>query len=230
MATVDLTGNGSLSGNKEQQGLVARTMDAGTLNRDTDTTQGQLDSLLAKGSPLIERARSRAAQSANDRGLLNSTMAVQAGEAAAYDAALPIASADANANLSKDLQQGDIAGQLQVQAADIAGKKELQTADSQNQIALQQLRGQQSEQLAQIEAGFKTLMQANDSASRFFSQMSSSISDILKEPNIPVDQKGQLIQKQKELLQNGMAVIGAIGNLDLSGLLDFTGTMAPPAA
>ena len=54
-----------------------------TLNPKTDTVAGQLEGLLASDSPLITSARTRAAQSANRRGLLNSSMAVQAGEQAA---------------------------------------------------------------------------------------------------------------------------------------------------
>jgi hypothetical protein len=51
--------------------------------------------LLTSGNPYLERARTRALAGANRRGLLNSSMALGAGETAAIDAALPIAQADA---------------------------------------------------------------------------------------------------------------------------------------
>lgn len=60
-----------------------------------ETIQGQLQGIIDSNSPLITRARARAKDEANARGLVNSTMAVQAGEAAAYDVALPIAQFDA---------------------------------------------------------------------------------------------------------------------------------------
>lgn len=66
------------------------------VSRPTETVQGQLESVLSADSPFIQRARTRAAQVANQRGLLNSSIAAGAGEAAAIDAALPIAVADAN--------------------------------------------------------------------------------------------------------------------------------------
>jgi transcription termination factor Rho len=56
----------------------------------------QLTRLLTSGNPYLERARTKALAGANRRGLLNSSMALGAGEAAAIDAALPIAQADAN--------------------------------------------------------------------------------------------------------------------------------------
>jgi len=60
------------------------------------SVQGQLTNILDAGSPLQDRAATRAAQMMNSRGLLNSSMAVTAGQSALYDAALPIAQQDAD--------------------------------------------------------------------------------------------------------------------------------------
>jgi len=54
-----------------------------------------MSGLLSRASPFITRARTAAAQTMNARGGLNTSMAAGAGEAAAIDAALPIATADA---------------------------------------------------------------------------------------------------------------------------------------
>lgn len=62
----------------------------------TQTVAGQLQSVLASDSPLIQQARTRALQSQNANGRLNSTMAAGAADAAMYDAALQIATPDAN--------------------------------------------------------------------------------------------------------------------------------------
>ncbi len=62
---------------------------------DSALVSKQLAALLSQDSPYITRARTKAAQYANRRGLSNSSMAAGAGEVAAIDAALPIASADA---------------------------------------------------------------------------------------------------------------------------------------
>lgn len=60
------------------------------------TVQSQLEQIIAADSPLMQQARMRALQAANQRGLLNSSMAVSAGESALYDAAMPIAQQDAS--------------------------------------------------------------------------------------------------------------------------------------
>ena len=62
----------------------------------SQTVAGGLDAMLAQDSPYMQRAKTGAAQTANARGLLNSSMAATAGESAAIDAAAPIAQADAS--------------------------------------------------------------------------------------------------------------------------------------
>ena len=59
------------------------------------TVQGQIGGIINSNSPLRDRANARSMEAANSKGLINSSMAVQAGEAALYDAALPIAQQDA---------------------------------------------------------------------------------------------------------------------------------------
>ena len=59
------------------------------------TVQGQMSGIMDSGNPLLARAKTKAAQAANQRGLLNSSMGVQAGEEAMLTAALPMAQFDA---------------------------------------------------------------------------------------------------------------------------------------
>jgi hypothetical protein len=61
-----------------------------------DTVAEQLDRLLKSDSPYLEQARIGAIEQANARGLLNSSLAAGAGEAAAIRAALPIVTQDAS--------------------------------------------------------------------------------------------------------------------------------------
>lgn len=59
------------------------------------TVAGQFKNITSSGSPLIQMAETEGLQQANDRGLLNSSMAVGAAKDSVYRAALPIAQADA---------------------------------------------------------------------------------------------------------------------------------------
>lgn len=125
-----------------------------------DTVSGQLEGLLSSDSPYLTRARSSAQNTAASRGLQNSSIAATAGEAAAIDAALPIAQQDAgyfqtqgtnqqSADISSRLQseqgqiqeglyetQGDISSRLQSEAAQQASS--LSAQESSQAMALQQ--------------------------------------------------------------------------------------------
>ncbi len=62
---------------------------------EQELSAGRLSRMLSSGSPYLEAARTKAAQASNQRGLLNSSMGVQAGEQAAIEAAQPFATTDA---------------------------------------------------------------------------------------------------------------------------------------
>jgi len=107
---------------------------------DNELVSGNLNKLLAQGSPYLEKARSDSLQMALGRGLQNSSIAAGAGEAAAIGAALPIAQGDAqvqtarttadlaalnnaasqqaaaDANINQILTQGDVNTKLQASA------------------------------------------------------------------------------------------------------------------
>lgn len=62
---------------------------------EKSTVAGQLKSITQAGSPLLDQAETAAKQQMNARGLLNSSIAITAGQDALYRAALPIAQQDA---------------------------------------------------------------------------------------------------------------------------------------
>jgi hypothetical protein len=77
----------------------ASTADAATRALDSNELMStQINKVIGEDSPLMQQAATRAKQAANGRGLLNSTMAVQAGQAAVMDRAMPIAQYDAGVN------------------------------------------------------------------------------------------------------------------------------------
>lgn len=90
------------------------------------TVEGRLSSLLAGDNPYVAGAESRARADSASRGLLNSTLAAQAGRSAAIQSALPIATADAQmAQAAADANARDLNATLlaeaQKQAAIAAG-------------------------------------------------------------------------------------------------------------
>ena len=226
----------------------------GTVNDATDSVSGQLAAILGKDSPYITRARAGATQAMNARGLINTTMAGQAGEAAAIDAALPIASQDANTYSTQRLtnqQAGNAASQFGAGAANQAGiinaqagnrfseigaqteqasrlqsekaaqATTLQTAELAGQQALQALKGTQATGLADIEAGYKGLIQANDSAARIYTTLTQMMTAVMSDATSTPEQKQAGVDRLTGMLKAGLTTVGSIANIDLVGLLTF---------
>lgn len=238
-----------LGGTKEKDVLGSGTMLQSTATgfdpekravTSQETVSGQLDEILKTDSPLLQRARARAAEQSNARGLINSTMGAQAGEAAVIDAALPIAAADATAygTAARDNQVVKNAS-LQFNA-ESANRSAAQNVTEANQFSLtklrgevdtglQALRGNQATVLAEIESNYKQLMQANSSAASTFNEALAQISTILRDPNTSAEQKSSAVAAANNLLQSSLEVTGSVANLDLGALLNFSGTAPVPA-
>lgn len=197
-----------------------RTVDFGN-----ETVQGQIKGLISEKSPFIQQAETGAKQEANARGLINSTMAVTAGQDAAYRAALPIANADAQTYKSAgDLNFG-AQSTARLAEHDASLKARLMNQQARENLnvetALQTLKGDQAKDLQKLDADYKVAMQTSDSAARLFQQASSDLTKILADPNIPAENKQSQVDQQIQILRSGLAIIGGIGNMNLNDLLVF---------
>jgi ribose 5-phosphate isomerase RpiB len=94
------------------------------------SVQGQLEGgLLSPDSPLLKQAQFRGNAKANQRGLLNSSMGVQAAENEYWDTVLPIASQNASQIAAENQQRLGIASSEKVAGMNVAA------ADRQNVAA-----------------------------------------------------------------------------------------------
>lgn len=107
---------------------------------DSALVSKNLTKLISGDSDYMTLARTKAAQYANSRGLLNSSIAAGAGESAAIEAALPIAQGDANVNAA-------------AQGAN---------ANAKNSFALDANQFQRQGALAAMNAGYTASQQASD--------------------------------------------------------------------
>jgi hypothetical protein len=114
------------------------------------TVAGQVNKLVTQGSPLIDQAQTAAKQQANRRGMLNSTMAITAGQDAAYRAAMPIAQQDAQTFANAGQFNAGAKNQAMLQGAGLTQQANITNAAATNQAqTLQQQAGIQSGQMQQ---------------------------------------------------------------------------------
>lgn len=269
-------------------GAVAQTqatmIDPNSLATPTAvTSEDRIAGILNKGGPLMQQAATAGTQQAASRGLLNSSMAVQAAQGAVIQAAAPIGTNDANSlnqmasNNANTLNQGvqfnanaansanqwnagatnqnaqfntgnqmqaattnanatNTANQFNANTQNQAGQFNAQSSNefaklnTQNQNTANQWNAQQAneavlktmdvnsrEQLANIEANYKQLMQTNSSAENIYSQVMKNVSDI--QNNKDIADKETAINSQMGWLRSGLKMIESLNGV--TGLVNF---------
>lgn len=101
------------------------------------TVQGQIESIIKSGSPLMEQAEANARRMMNARGLINSTAGVNAGQTAVLSAALPIAQSDAatyERAATNTTQAKNVALGAEAQAKNVAGLQDASLATQTSQF------------------------------------------------------------------------------------------------
>lgn len=101
----------------------------GKFKHEETSVANRMTGLLHKDTAYMQQAKAQGLQAANRRGLLHSSMAVQAAEAARIDRALPIASQDAAQANQRVMQGRDIQASELGQKRQIASTEGLATAD-----------------------------------------------------------------------------------------------------
>jgi len=92
---------------------------------ENDTVESRLPGLMAKSSPLMEKAQGDAMRTANSRGLQNSSIAAGEGVKAALGVVTPIASQDAAQTSQKNLAAQGFGYNTNLQGQQIKGQKEI---------------------------------------------------------------------------------------------------------
>jgi len=149
-------GNVANPGKSSGPALLSQTdLTQRSVSPATETVSGQMGSLLSADSPYMQSARARGQRAAASRGLINSSMAGTAGESAAIDAALQIATPDAATY-----------GRASDYNTALANQTAQYNADVQNDFTQRQLDRNQQQSLAQMQ----------DATSRYTAELSSNTS------------------------------------------------------
>jgi hypothetical protein len=181
------------------------------------TAQGQLSGILNKGGPLMQQAATQGAQLAASKGLLNSSMGVQAAQAAVMDRAIPLAQSDASAMNQGNQFNTSAQNQFALQNNQTTNAMNQWNAGQQNESTLKALDVNSREALAGIEAEYKTTMQTSSSAESMYNQVLKNISDI--QGNKDIGDKGAAITSQLAWLRSGMSMLQNLSGS--AGLITF---------
>ena len=194
------------------------------------TVQGQIKDIINPNSPIMQQARTGALEQMNSRGLANSSMAITAGDDAAYRAAIPIATADASTYAKSASYNADAQNQANLANAQLqnqAGQSNL-TASTQTSIAkmnddtqknLANLDIQSRTNLQQLQNDNQILLNTNSQAASLFSNATSALNNIAMSTTMDDVHKQQASAQVWANLQAQIKVLSATSKLNLSSIL-----------
>jgi len=185
-----------------------------TPNAGSDVA-GQVEKIVAKDSPLMQQAAQRARTAMNARGLLNTSMAVGAGQEAVISQALPMAQQQAQQEFqagATTFQAGEQAKQYEagvknkatefnatsLNTALAAGATQENTARLQTTLA--NMDNTTKMALATLDAQNRQLLQTNVNAANAYNQTIANIGAIAQNVNMDAAAKAQATQSQLNLL------------------------------
>lgn len=218
-------------GQATQQVAGAATLDPNQLAQANATTvSGQASNIIGQGGPLMQQAATIGNSIAAQRGLLNSSMGIQAAQNAVLQNATQLAQGDANAlnqasqfnaqatnqALGQNTANQQAANQFNAQQGNAMSTWNL---GQQNEAVMKTLDANNKESLMNIEANYKTLMQANSSASGMYEQMLKNLSDIQTNKDMDAATKSTAIQNQLTYLRTGMVMLEGLNSV--KGLVTF---------
>lgn len=183
------------------------------------TVAGNMNQLTSDNSPYIQIARTKALENQNARGLLNSSMTQTASDSAAYQAALPIAQADASTYAKAAGYNTDQTNQANIRDADATNTAKQYAATVANNVNMSNLDATNKAQLQDLASKNQALISTNNNAASLFNQTMGAINNIQNNSAMDATAKATAINNYYALLKNQLAILGKTQGLDLSSLL-----------
>ena len=174
------------------------------------TVQGQIKDILDPNSPLMKQAETQALQEMNERGLVNSSMAVGAAQDAMIQNALPIAQQDASTMFTAEVQNANTINQFQM--AELTHQQSLELAEIQHQYNLetQAEAAAYQQSLAVTQGGIQSSNQSQAQFESFIFQLElmrqEELARIGQDPNLSTEQyenaKNEINKKYDDMISN----------------------------
>lgn len=198
-----------------------------------NTTAEKVTGMLTAGNPYIEQAKSAGLDVANSRGLLNSSIAAGASEKAAYDAATPIATADASIAAQKDLSK-----QSYVQTADISAKQSASTeriaaAGNESQQVIAGNNNQKDLSIADMNVASNKQDKASTAAQNYANIYATQVNTINNNKDIPASSRATYLEQAKTQYDDNIALVEQMYSVKLdwgASSAAAGGASATPAA
>ena len=195
----------------------------GLLNvNSVPTADSEVNRIVTAGSPLLDAARTRGQGFAQQRGLLNSSIAGQAGEQAVIETATPLAQTNVSSALSQNQQANQInaAAQQQAQQLEVGAgvdySKINQSAQQFNQGLLDNAANRENQVLLQgMQSAANEKTGLASTLQTINAQYETNITNLNNNRDIPADARKQLEASFAQSRDNQIAALQAVYNVPL---------------
>lgn len=171
--------------------------------------------LLDKNNAYMQQAATQGTQAANRRGLLNSSMSVQATEAARINAALPIASQDAGQAHQTNMQSNELTVQQRMQQFDAQNQQYMQRVDAAFREQMASLDRDAQERIANLNVAASERQAAAQLAASYENAYSEILANIMNNPDIPADVRQQYIDHAGAVRDSNLNLVEQMYGVDL---------------
>lgn len=205
------------------------------------TSQGQLKGILESGSPLMTQAKAQGLQTANQRGLLNSSIAAGAAQGAMIERATPLATQDAQTNAAAAQANQNVENAFKTTNAENAfnaqqNQYNTETAIAQNQYnkSLDAAQNVYNQQIATAQQE-RSIASAKDTATanavaNITSNLNNAIAAVQTSQTMTQQAKEYSIAQLQKAYKNQISLLSAVGSVpDVSTLLSEPPTVEPPS-
>jgi hypothetical protein len=225
------SGGGIISGSTKSAAQLGTPTDWNVTPEQT--VEGRIAAIIGdKNNPIQQIARTNALEEANSRGLANSSMAVSAGERAAFEAAMPIATADAatfakaagyNADQKNQFARENVnsENQFRIQGMNNDAQRDLALINRDTQLQLSKFNSEQQQLAAKLELDNQKLLQTNGKAAEAFNQAMAAINNVNMNDKMDADTKTRTVASIWRDTQLQLNTLGRVAGLDLTSDLDF---------
>lgn len=174
------------------------------------SVESRLKGLMAQQNPLMRQARTQGLQSANRRGLLNSSMGVQAAQTAQLGAALPIAS-----------QEAQQANARIMQGREFEHLRGMQGRQYKHEAAQLGRELGSREKLAQMDVAARERQVAANMAAEFDRTYSQQLATIMNNEKIPASVRQQYFTHAAEVRNSNLRLVEQLYGIDLDWTTPF---------
>ncbi len=185
-----------------------------------DTVEGRMSGILNSGSDYLKAARKAGERQAHSKGLLNSSMAVEAGETAAIKAALPIAQQDSqsivNANLESSLVREKAAASSDLSAQESQQALALDNQQQEGANLRQAIELEWKDKISMAELSSQEKIALANSMATLGDNFQAKLAGIQVDPNIDDDAKTTSIADLQGVYRANLQSLASIYGVAIS--------------